>query len=1349
MRRARKILLWVGAVAVGLPVALILAVLLAANTGAGQRLIAGQVGGLSGGLVEVRALSGRFPDALRVGRLAVRDARGDWLVAEGVALDWSPLALLGGTARIDRLAASRLVLARLPEAAPGAPKPAASGAGHLPVGVEVRALAVARAELGAPVAGVAATLALEGAGRANGAFSAGDARVSARRLDGDGRYDLVAALAPAGMSGRLTATEAAGGLIASLAKLPGLGAIAIDGTVAGPRAAERLSLTASAGALRLAATGTADLGARTAVADVALTAPAMRPRPDIAWQSLEARAHVAGPWARPAGTLHLAARDLAAAGVRIGAVEGDGTASAEAADLHLTFTRPVLPLPKPELFAAAPVEATLHAALAATPRAVTAHVAHPLLDLLAEATLGREVAARATLVLPDLAPFAALGGTTATGRARLTGTATQAAGRTRITLEGTGDITGGQAPLAAALGRTTLSLAATVAGEDVTLETARLQGQAVRLAATARKAGQAVTADATLTATDLAALAPQAVGAVEAVVAARGTLPRLALTAQVTGRAGSRAFGAAPVRLDLAARNLPAAPEGTATGTVRLRDADGVLDAAAETRAGGALHLTVRRADWKSLTTRADLTRMGEAAPTGTLDLRVGRLEEVGALIGQSLAGALTARLESGRDAARVTVQGRGLAAGARRIGLLDLTGRATGIDATPDLNAVLTLGGIDADGVTGGMRVTAAGRPAALGIQAEAALETPDPAAARARVPARLSLAGVLDAPARAGTLRTLTAGWKTLALRLRGPARIEAGTRIAVRDLALALNDALVSVDGTLSPALDARASVTGVSAELLRPVLPTLRAAGRLTAEARLRGTPQAPTGTARLSATGLHLAAGPAASLPPGSIEANATLGGATARIDLRADAGPKLHLSVTGTAPLRPDGVLALAGGGRLDLALLNPILEAEGRRVTGIAAFDLAASGTAAAPRATGAVTLTGGEVRDYAQGLRLQNIAGRIEAAGDTFRIARLSAGAGPGTISISGSVGALAPGLPVDLAVTARNARPVSSDLLTTTLSADLTLRGQAAGAMTAAGTVRLGRTDINVPNGLPPSVAVLNVRRPGDAPPGRPGPVAAPPAEVALDLMVDAPSAIFVRGHGLDAELGGRLRVGGTARAPQIGGGFELRRGTFSLAGAALTFTHGAVGFDGVTARGAIDPTLDFTAESTSGGVTAQLKVTGYADAPKFALTSTPELPQDEVLAHLLFGVSVKDLSPFQIAEIAAAVAELSGVTGSGGPLASLRKGLGLDRLSVGGGANGAGPTVEAGRYVAKGVYVGAKQSTGGAGGTQAQVQIDLTRRLKLQTTLGAGGGTAQGATPENDPGTSIGLSYGFEY
>jgi len=348
--------------------------------------------------------------------------------------------------------------------------------------------------------------------------------------------------------------------------------------------------------------------------------------------------------------------------------------------------------------------------------------------------------------------------------------------------------------------------------------------------------------------------------------------------------------------------------------------------------------------------------------------------------------------------------------------------------------------------------------------------------------------------------------------------------------------------------------------------------------------------------------------------------------------------------------------------------------------------------------------------------------------------RIASFTGRAGSGTVAASGSVGVLAPGLPVDLTITARNARPLASDRLTADLDADLTVRGQAAGALQAAGRIGIKRAEIRIPERLPASIAVLDVRRPGQKPP-------APPTEgsaIALDLTINAPRAIFVRGRGLDSELSGELRVKGTSTAPQVSGGFDMRRGTISVAGTTLTFTRGRVGFDGTGVTGKIDPTLDFAADSTTGSVTATLGITGYASAPKIKLTSVPELPQDEVLAYLLFKRSAKDLGPFQLAEIAAAVASLTGVGGgAANPLESVRKGLGLDRLSVGGGASGSAPSVEAGRYVRPGVYVGAKQGTTGSQ-TQATVQIDIAKGLKAQTDVGTGQG-----------GNSVGLSYQFEY
>ena len=58
-----------------------------------------------------------------------------------------------------------------------------------------------------------------------------------------------------------------------------------------------------------------------------------------------------------------------------------------------------------------------------------------------------------------------------------------------------------------------------------------------------------------------------------------------------------------------------------------------------------------------------------------------------------------------------------------------------------------------------------------------------------------------------------------------------------------------------------------------------------------------------------------------------------------------------------------------------------------------------------------------------------------------------------------------------------------------------------------------------------------------------------------------MIDAPRGLFVRGRGLDAEVGGEVTVRGTADAPDIAGGFQLRRGHLDALGRRFTFSEGS--------------------------------------------------------------------------------------------------------------------------------------------------------------------------------------------
>ncbi len=1334
MRRVWRTLLWLLGTLLALPVVAVAVVLIGLNIGPGRVAAELAISRLTGGAVVLEGISGRFPDALRLHHLEVRDAQGAWLLADDVVLDWSPTRLLRRTAQVERLEAARLQVPRLP-AASTTPQPADSKPFSLPVRVVAQHVHVARAELGPGVVGTAAALSLDGSADV-ASLQAGRVDLALRRLDAAGDYKASVRLDPAQVTATLDAAEPEGGLIATVATLPGLGPLTVKASLDGPRSAAATNLALAAGPLQAGAKGTVDLDGSAADLDVSASAPAMTPRPDVAWQGVTLQAHVRGPFAKPDATGQLRVDGLAAAGAVVGRLVADVQGNAGRIGLHATADGVRLPGPNPAVLAAAPVVLDADARLDDPARPVSFALAHPLLSIKGEARTGGDVSANADVSAPDLTPLAALGGVDLHGSTALHVQAATAAGVTRVEADGKVAVTGGLAPVPGLIGDATVGVSARLAGADITVSRLEVAGKALRVSAQGSSKAGVLDATFHLGLADLAVLAPTLSGAVEADGHARGPTDSLSLDTTVKGEVGAPNVPRGPVTLTVALQGLPGAPTGTVLAEGTLSGAPLALSVSARREADGGLHATIERADWRSLHAEGALTLPpGAKLPLGQVDLRMTELGDLRPFIGQPLSGSVTAKANLDAHEATLDIEARNAGLPGSRVGHAVLTARIAEPTTEPVVKAQLSAEGIDAGGAKGSAKVEVSGPQAALAVRATAALQV-------SGTDAQVSGNAVVDAPARLVRLSALQATAKGETVRLLAPAEIRLADGVAVNRVRLGVREAVLDLAGRLSPTLDLTATLNA-PADLARLASPELAAEGTVAVDARLTGTPAQPAGTIRVTAAGVRLRSGPGRSVPPANLAATAQLAGGAARIDARLSAGPRLQLAVNGQAPLGA-GALDLRATGALDLVLLDPVLTAGGRRVRGRVSLDAQVAGTVAAPRISGTAQLAGGELQDFGQGVHITDIAASLRAEGDTVRIASFTGKAGPGTVAASGSIGVLAPGLPVDLTVTMRNARPLASDRLTATLDADLTVRGQAmsqaggapqaGGGLQAGGRILIRNAEIRIPERLPATVAVLDVRRPGQRPPAPAGAASA----IGLDLTINAPRAIFVRGRGLDAELGGNLRVQGSSAAPQVGGKFEMRRGVISVAGTTLTFTKGNVGFDGTGVTGKIDPTLDFAADSTAGAVTATLNIGGYASAPKVTLSSVPELPQDEVLAYLLFKRSAKDLGPFQLAEIAASLASLTGVGGGvANPLESIRKGLGLDRLSVGSGASGSTPTVEAGRYVTSGVYVGAKQGTTGAQ-TQATVQIDITKGLKVETDVGTGQG-----------GNSVGLTYQFEY
>lgn len=1321
MRRAARTTAWTLGSVLALLALLAIAVLVVGNTTFGRTLIERGVASVSGGRVRLQGLTGTFPQALELGQLQLSDANGTWLTAQQLSLRWSPLALLRWHVQLDALRIASLDIERRPVS-----QPTKSTGSSRPPHADLRQLSIDRLELGPQLAGARVLLSVSGALHFRSLTEA-TVQVRARRSDGQGEYRLSARLAAQRMDANLSLQEPASGPLENLLGYPGLGPLSVEATVGGPRNAERLELNARAGGLVATASGTLDFDRESAALDYRVQAPAMTPRPGLSWQ----RISLAGRWDGQVRSAHATARlELSALEIPGGAGAGQVEATMTASDGMLSLKGQAAGLTLPgrasQLLAKSPVQFEGAMQLQSAQRPLQLEARHPLFTLQAHAVTAGAPQLTFALRLPDLTPLAALGGEKIAGRAEATGTVRQEATATHLQLQVDGALARAPTAVAALIGGVSrIQLAAELTPRSLVLERLRLSTSNLSVTASGT-ADRGSTPDAPLirsmharyagSIADVSALSASVTGSVSAQGSVDGPPTALGATARLTSSLSVRGARRESLKASITARGLPALASAELEADGRFDGAPLQLAATLERVAGDAFHVTVQRAAWKSARLDGDLITGASPVPgRGMLRLRIGRLADLESLTGTSLGGSLEADLElqgrRGRTYARARLQAQDLLVAA----------------------------------VPASVLLTAEGPTEALALHLSA--RSGD---VRGK-PASLESALHLDLDHRTVALEQAQLHYQGQTLRLLDPARVSYADGLSVSKLQLRMHNAILTLEGRFSPALDLRASLHHVDAGLVNAFLPDTLAEGTLDAEAHLQGQPSAPSGTVSANAAGVRFANAGARDLHGLDVHASGRLAAGSVRLDAQLTAGASSRLVLAGSAPLGAGGAaMDLKLTGALDAALANPLLEASGRRAGGTFAVNIDVKGSASSPDVSGTVDLRHGELRDYVQGVHLSEISAHLVGEHGALRIASCTARAAPGELTVTGTLGVMQPKVPLDLEVVAKNAQPITSNLLTARLDADLKLTGTLSERVQVAGSLDLHRAVIGIPNSLPPDVAVLDVRRPGQAPPA--------PAEhklvIALDLRMHAPREVLVQGRGLNAELGGDLHLTGTTEQPRVSGGFEMVRGTFALASSTLTFTRGEVTFNGAGLKGRIDPTLDFTAQSTVADATATLHITGLADAPQFELSSSPPLPQDEILARLLFGESAAQLTALQLAEIGAALASLGGVGGGGtNPLVKVQKALGLDRLSVGsasgsnGSAQNSGTSVEAGRYVSSRVFVGAKQST--TGFSQVEVDVDLSKHLKLQTRLGNGSATTQGTTPENDPGSSVGLTYQFEY
>ena len=420
---------------------------------------------------------------------------------------------------------------------------------------------------------------------------------------------------------------------------------------------------------------------------------------------------------------------------------------------------------------------------------------------------------------------------------------------------------------------------------------------------------------------------------------------------------------------------------------------------------------------------------------------------------------------------------------------------------------------------------------------------------------------------------------------------------------------------------------------------------------------------------------------------------------------------------------------ALSGGVRYNgpSGVLFSFAGLAEQQLSGPIAIAADLGGTASAPRINGLIRADNLTYDNETYGTRLSDmrIAGRFN--NDRLELTQVQARAGQGTVQAQGVVGlAAAQGFPMDVRVAMRNAQLARSDALGATASGDVRIQKDADGGLIS-GTISVPNARYQIiRQGSAEVPELTGVRRKSDMRVARPTdrPAAAPVGLFKLDLRVRADNQLFVSGMGLESEWEMDLRVGGTSAAPVITGGLDLVRGTYSFAGKRFEVQRGQVRFRG----GAMtDPDINILATTSSDGVTFNIAIIGTGQRPQIAFTSTPALPQDEVVSRLLFGTNPENLSATEAIQLAAALNSLRGSGGGLNPLGKLRSATGFDRLRVLGAdeASGRGTALAAGKYLTNDIYI--EIVTDARGFTATQLTIALTRSISILSQAGSFGGS----------------------
>ncbi len=413
--------------------------------------------------------------------------------------------------------------------------------------------------------------------------------------------------------------------------------------------------------------------------------------------------------------------------------------------------------------------------------------------------------------------------------------------------------------------------------------------------------------------------------------------------------------------------------------------------------------------------------------------------------------------------------------------------------------------------------------------------------------------------------------------------------------------------------------------------------------------------------------------------------------------------------------------LDIRAQGNIGLAWINHFIDKDIQNLSGELILDAQVTGNVAQPRGLGTLELVKGHYKNALSQTELDNIEIKLALTDQAIDITHARAQDGlQGKLNLEGRI---------DLAKKPDG----EADLLLTLDQASLLRRedieGEASGQIRLKGDLKqlklYGNLDVSpfqimldlVSTDTIPEITVSAISQQEKDPSRQ---LALP--EVKLDLKVNVDQQAFIRGRGLDAELKGELKLTGTLEKPNYNGKFQVVRGNVELFAKNFKLEEGNVLFSNEAVS------LFAQARHRSKDISFIASLSGTLDDLSINLRSEPALPEDEAVARLLFGKSVKNMTPVQAIQLANAIQTLRGGSSQFDPLGKARDILQVDRLTIESQetSEGSGVAIGLGKYVTDKVYVELTRTPEPTQPWKGSVEVELSPSVNLETTTSGNSG-----------------------